>query len=74
MKVFISESDVDEIVFCKQCGAIPGKPTDCPGWRNHTFINSTVPVICEHCGAIPGKATKCAGWDRHNFLPIPDPK
>lgn len=72
MKLFVSDSEFDEIIFCKQCGVFPGKPTNCPGWQKHTFVSSNVPIVCENCGAIPGKPTECPGWQRHNFLPIPD--
>jgi len=74
MKILVVEGDSGTMVYCNQCGAIAGVPTECVGWKKHNFTSTTVPVICENCGAIPGKPTKCPGWQRHNFKPIPEPR
>ena len=74
MKILVVEGDTGIMVYCERCGAVAGVPTECPGWKSHSFASTEVPVICEHCGTIPGKPTECPGWKSHKFVPVPEPR
>jgi len=66
--------------YCKDCGVIPGSPSQCIvvelGAATHSFVSSADPVVCRWCGATPSsQPTKCTvckrGFYAHSFVTPP---
>lgn len=72
MKATFSYSESSELVYCRNCGAIAGEPTECPVYSDgHRFTKTKEPVVCRNCGAVPGRPTECPVYsDGHRFAPV----
>ncbi|MCG3130844.1 MAG: hypothetical protein FLDDKLPJ_01617 [Phycisphaerae bacterium] len=75
MQAILSVSESDVIVYCRGCGALAGKPSQCPVYSRYeySFVGSRVPVVCRGCGAVPGVPSQCPVYSKyqHSFSPVP---
>jgi hypothetical protein len=60
-------------LYCRTCGAVPGKPTECTVGYSHNFTPTTAPLYCRTCGAVPGAPTTCSVGYSHSFIPLTGP-
>lgn len=65
-------SESSEILFCRRCGQIAGRPTKCThGYTSHDFVKTQKMVVCARCGAAIGEASDCTGgYTAHDFRSI----
>ena len=59
-------------VFCRHCGATPGRPTTCSGkyGSDHSWehLKGAKRVYCRHCGVIPGSPSECpSSYGEHSW-------
>lgn len=68
----------EPVVYCRQCGVMPGKVSNCPSYSSHNFTSAQAgsKVVCGQCGVYPTTApTSCPSYSSHNFMTArPDAK
>jgi hypothetical protein len=59
-------------LYCRRCGGVTGKPSECPGYTRHDFIpvKSAGSLYCRRCGGTIGKTSKCPNYTCHDFVPV----
>lgn len=71
--VIVPHELTQPLVYCRRCGVIPGKASNCPNYSSHDF--ASVPagwiVVCRRCGVIAtNEPTRCPNYSSHDFMPV----
>lgn len=63
----------EKLVYCKQCGVIAGRSSNCPRRISHDIISvpAGLKVLCKRCGAYPATVpTNCPHHISHDFMTV----